>query len=273
MSRSLPISRFAIAVAVSSAVGTPTAHCRRVPHGYTVHTAITLPQDAGPRARRLEVLEDSRIVPAFRKIVWGGGYPETGYCYAPQTAVIQAFCTSLKQQPLRRVVVRIVTGTGTELDARVFERELADVTVEHLYATRQPTYLVTVDYSTGTSTYSGQGTRLLEVRDDRLHWLQAADDSTHQAAEIQLGASIKGAWRIAPVRTGRGEDVLEIHCGPVASASPGDTALTFQNHLVRYHFDGAEWRRSERIWPTGMPGWPIDCWEGEGEFPPTDSFP
>jgi hypothetical protein len=219
------------------------------------------------------VLEDARIPPDFRKLIWGGGYADTGYCYAPDAAPMQAFCASLKQQPLRHVVVRVATADGTQLDARVFDRELAEVSVHHLYVTPRPTYFVTVDYSTGASTYSGQGTVLLEIHDDRMHWLEAADDAARRTAEIHLGATIKSAWRIVAVKAGREQEVLELSCQPKWPASPGDTALVFENHLARYRFDGAQWRRSERIWSHGMPDWPIECWEGEGSFPPRDSFP
>jgi hypothetical protein len=186
---------------------------------------------------------------------------------------MQTFCASLKARPLHRVLIRLLAPDGKQLDSRLFEPELGDVAVKHMYGTSKSTYLVTLDYSTGASTYSGQRTMLVEAHGNRLEWLKALDDSTHGTEEIDLATAIKSEWKVVPAKARSGRDILNLFCQPRGLESSADAALIFENHLVRYHFDGDQWRRSEAIWRHGMPDWPIDCWEGEGTFPPRDSFP
>jgi len=259
-------------LAILRAVAAVRLLAPQVPDGYGVHARFPLFADSDGAVGALEVLEDGRIRPDVRKEVWGGGYADIGFCYSPDSPAMRTFCASLQGRPLRHAVIRLLDGDGKELDRRTFERELANVSAAQLYGTAQHTFFVTVDYSTGASTYSGQQTVPVEVHSGRLDWLKAIDDSTHTSDDFTLWATVKSAWMIAPARAGSGRDVLSLSCSPRQTSSR-DLTLVFENHLVRYHFNAGIWHRSERVWRHGLPDWPIDCWEGEGTFPPRDSFP
>ena len=96
---------------------------------------------------RLELLEDVRIRPEFRSLLWGSD--SAMYCYQGGADALRAFCASLSAVPVRRALLRVVTRADREVIAHELERELGDLSTVHLYDDRRPTYVVTVDLSIG----------------------------------------------------------------------------------------------------------------------------
>jgi len=144
---------------------------------------------------------------------------------------------------------------------------VAEVTSVHLYGDRRATYLVTVDLGAGLGSYSGPVTRLAEVRQGQLHWVQGWDVRLEQDSELRLLSSLKTAWRLVPRRDGRGQEILLLACRPdISAAANTSSGQQFLLAFVRYSFDGSRWRRYERTEPG--------FWEdGDAPFPDRSRFP
>ena len=148
----------------------------------------------------------------------------------------------------------------------VVERAVAEVTSVRLYGDRRATYLVTVALGAEFGSYSGALTRLAEVRQGHLHWVQERDVHMEQDTELRLLSSLKTAWRLLRRRDGRGQEILLVACRPDVSALV-DTSRGQQFPLifVRYRFGDGRWRRYERTEPG--------CWESGDAFPERLRFP
>jgi len=231
---------------------------------HTVRAAVALVKAVNGLDDRLELLEDARIRPEFRSLLWGSD--EAMYCYQGGGDALRPFCASLTVAPLRRALVRVVTRAGREVVAQELERELGELTTVRLYGDTRPTYAVTVDLSVGFGSYAGPLTRLAEIRDSRLVWLRAVDQRTQEVTEIQLIATLKTAWQFAPHADGSGQDIWLVSCRPVLSEKAATEAESpFTITFVRYSFDGKAWRRSAR----SEPGF----WENGSPFPSPAAFP
>lgn len=212
------------------------------PAGYVVTQRVSLPS-----GRQVELLHDARFVGTVRE-QWAGADPE--YRCKESSPELAALCASLATRPASAPWLRLLDPSGTALDERKLERELASIEVVGTFAAGQPMLGVTVDLGVGFGSYAGLSTRFVVVRDDRFEW-----------ADLVLNRTLKSDWRAVPRPDGRGQDLLAVRCLPKL----GQSATEFEVLFERYRFEGNEWHREERREPG--------FWESEDEFPAVTRFP
>jgi hypothetical protein len=237
----------------------------QLPAGYAIRTQYVLDLRRDGTAGRIELLEDARIHPGMRDAI-GEAWGEDPCRDAP-APVLRSLCTEPHRAPLRPALLRLLDAAGRVVAVDTAKRPLASLAVTRLYASGHPTYLFTVDLSAGFGSYSGPYTRLAEPTARGFGWVTAVLTANRSARDtVTLVETLKTAWRFAPRRDGRGNDLLTVGCRPVAivggpanvrQADADGFMLTFH----RYTFDGRRWVRYDRA-ERGF-------WENEGP----DSFP
>ena len=70
--------------------------------GLAVHQSVAILDPGGPGERRLEVLEDARITPALRALMWGGSKDPAALLAQPGIDAAPSLGRSLAEQPFRR---------------------------------------------------------------------------------------------------------------------------------------------------------------------------
>src|ERR1035437_3341788 len=220
---------------------------------YAVVSQLPLARNQNQIDGKLQILEDARLTPQLRKMLWG-----TGGDMQDDDPARSVF----KSDPPHNAQVRIVTNKGTIVETSPLERPLAKLSRTLLYGTPRPTYLVTVDYSAGFGSYNGPVTLPLEVQDGRLHWLEATDSATGKKEQIELMQSLKTTWKIVDSASKTGKEILHAACRPDDfSSTSNDFTLTY----TRYYFSGSDWMRIQKK----QPGFS----EFEDGFPRRELFP
>jgi len=201
----------------------------------------------------LQVMTDARLSEKLRAKMWGEG--DWAFVIPENDALFKVFSAA----PPRNAELQIANLQGQVLANEVLERPLAKVEQKKLQAGR-PTFLVTVDYSTGMGSYAGPATMLLDVVNADLHWLEAMNADTGKREMIRLPKTLKSDWRLSP--TGAHQDILQVLCRPDDFGGSGAFSVSY----VRYHFDeGAGWQMRKRV-KKGF-------WESEDPFPQAGLFP
>jgi hypothetical protein len=184
----------------------------------------------------LEVLQDPRITPKLRSLLWS-----TGDTNIEDNPELEMF----KSEPPRNAVIQIVNRAGKVMEAKNLERPLAKLQTAQLYTDSRLTYLLTVDYSAGFGSYSGPITSLAEVKGGHLQWVESTDAKTGKTGEISLMESLKTTWKFVNAPDGKGKQILLAQCRPNWSASPNDDP-DFRTTYARFYFDGSKWLVVER---------------------------
>jgi hypothetical protein len=254
----LPVFAALFALTGSQAVAASPA---MFPDGYSLYKSIGLDAKSDGMAGTIQVLEDARITPYIRKELDGTGTGMT--CDGPDDKPTQDFCASLQGHDPRPAIVRLLGADGQVFDSRTFERELGDISADHLYDDARVTYLVTVDMSVGAGSYAGPATMLMEISAKRFKWLQARDIGSGEAKDIVLANTLKTVWKIVPVASGK--DIL---MAATRLDYPGNSPVgaddVWQVHYYRYHCVKGQWLIYSRV-EKGY-----DEFE---DFPETDKFP
>ncbi len=142
------------------------------------------------------------------------------------------------------------------METKTLDRPLAKI--ENIALRKDETsFLLTVDYSTGMGSYAGLTSEILEVRGGHVQWINAINASTKKPEPIRVAKALKHGWKLAPAATAK--DILAISC------HPEDAGNDFVVEYVRYHFDGEQWLKYERV-KKGL-------WESDEAFPPRALFP
>jgi len=77
--------------------------------------------------------------------------------------------------------------------------------------------------------------------------------------------SLKTNWKLVKSKDGKSKDILDIACRPTFENKSKDE-VEFVVYYNRFHFDGNEWVKYQRI--------EKDIWEAEGkDLPPLSKFP
>ena len=175
----------------------------------------------------LELVQDSRLTPALRERLWGGGE------LTPDSPIFRT-------APLRNAELRLVRWGGLPVESEPLERPLAKLESTRLYGGSRETYLLTVDYSAGFGSYSGPATFLLEVAGGLINWLQATQTGTGKKERITLARTLKSVWGIVDVPGTTQKEILQALCRPIPDSH--EFTLTY----LRYYFDGQNWVRLDR---------------------------
>jgi len=231
------------------------------PEGYRVFQSMQLDLKSDGLDGSLQLLQDERVVGPIRDELWGSDCHM--WCF--DGTDLREFCASIGKKPLLPAMVCLVRTDGSVADSRTMERELASLTVHHLYDSRRPTYFVTADYSVGAGAYNGPSTFLAEVKEGKLQWLEVYNPKTGQKQEIVLKKALKRAWKLLPRALGPGQQIVTVEGWPKFTEDTGGAPLNFERIYTRFHFDGLRWLRFERR-EAG------DFFD-EGDFPNADEFP
>jgi hypothetical protein len=226
---------------------TALVHAQMPPHApqYKIAAQLPLALAEDHIEGRIQILEDARLTPALLEKLWGMG--DIDFDEDPQLIAFKA-------EPLRNAEVRLTTRAGTTTGAIKLERPLARLKSTQLYATPDRTFLITVDYSAGFGSYNGPITLLLEVRNGRLEWLKATEQTTGKKYQITLMQSLKTVWKIVPSTRAEGKEILLASCRPDwdsptfkhINPSVKSTDRDFWLIYTRYFFNGTNWVEVER---------------------------
>lgn len=145
------------------------------------------------------------------------------------------------------------------IETHELERPIARIKSVNLIGGRPKSFSLTVDYSAGSGSYSGPGTKFFDVVSGKIKWVQAKDGKTKKEKEILVARTLKTEWKLSP--HGKNQDILEIRCRPAFKDKSSEFEVTYS----RYRYDGREWIHYSRTVE--------DFWENEGDFPEESLFP
>ena len=230
-----------------------------IPTGYSVHQSVDVdPTEAGI-AGSLQILQDRRITPTLRKLMWGISN-EPDFVLSEDDVRQKQFAV----EPLRHAHLRLVDLSGRVTVDEQFDVPLAEIKVAHLYGTSFPTYLVTLDYSIGMGSYAGPTTTFAEIRNGHLAFVHASETGGTRDTQLSLMRSLKADWRIVRGDKGNLNEILSVACRPDFRDPNRDDFIIIYS---TFRFDGMRWHLSLRQ--------QVGFWENEGEnsWPDRGNFP
>ena len=212
----------------------------------TQHVAIGT---AGGSA--LEVLEDARITPDLRRMMWGAA-EDPEFVLDQRDPRLAGF----KARPLRPARLLLVDAQGGVLQVRQLTEPQAIVWPAPLHGLPAPGFMLTVDDSVGMGSYAGRVTALLLPA---LHRLEPETATAADGARtpIALGDTLKTGWTIVP-SGGGATDIELVACRPTGGTPD------FVTTTSTYRLAGGRWRVAARR-QAGI-------WEDD-TFPPRAAFP
>ena len=123
---------------------------------------------------------------------------------------------------------------GPVTASKQLDKPLATLEPAPLSGLSTPTFLLTVDYSTGMGGFSGPNSELLTPAERQLNPVEAINDHGQSAGTIDLGRNV--AYRLAnrSVTPGGTEEIEEVSC------QPGRGQKTLQTYQT-YRYEGGHW--------------------------------
>jgi hypothetical protein len=237
---------------------------------YTVYRHLFLTRRIHGADGFLQLLQDVRLTEARRAAMWGSGVGsvDSSFAIGESNTLLSAF----REAPLIGSALRIVDQEGRILEFREWPSAgLADLREERLDPSGRPTYLLTLDESTGMGVSSGPVTRLFAVVDGRIAWLTAVNGQTGRQEPMTFVSSLRSAWRIVPARDGRRKDILSVACRPSGGNGSRPADVFGNNPFVlsfrRYTFEGRGWVMRE----SSRPG--FREFASSADFPDRALFP
>jgi hypothetical protein len=221
--------------------------------GYRVVQTVAL------TGSRIQILEDARLDDQLAAALWRDGVDPMmalGEKH-PRTQIFE-------KAPPKPAKLRQVDSRGRSVLEILLEHEapLAKIENRRLGDEGHPTLLVTTDNDAGFGSYSGQVTRLYELRDRRISQVRALGRD-QRTEPVELVNTLKSGWRISGGH-GRPTVIEQWLCRPDFSRAAAEGQEPFELIFKTYVFDGAVWRMAQRR-KAGF-------WEGEGPWPSSE-FP
>ena len=220
-----------------------TAQSSQLPEGYTLYKSEPLTEAINGIDGSLQILTDSRISPDIHKAMWGVGPVDFALYGNP---IVGQFV----QNPLSYAYLRIIDASGRVLSEEQLERPLADIDTAFLYDSNFPTFLITVDYSSGCCS-SGPATMLVEVKEGRFR---------HLTNIVGLAKTIHTDWRIVPAGQGGGEEIEVVQSLPDYSVGNALRPVNFVTDYSTFRFDGRQWNEKTQTkkvyWESDSEDWP-----------------
>src|SRR6266481_1233494 len=218
---------------------------------YTVAQTFALSRDPNGMNGKMELLLDSRLTPAVRKLMWGtGGW---SFVLSLESELFKEFSA----RPPAHARLVISDHSGKVIADRTLDGALAELTEWSPAAARNHEYLLTVDYSAGAGSYSGLVTTVIQASHASLHDVEAADVAMQKQELIRLAKTLKSGWKIDS--SSGGTNILLVSCHPAGSTD------SFVIDYVRYELHGSAWFKYLRQ----APGF----WESDEPFPASSVFP
>ena len=218
---------------------------------YTVAQTFALSRDANGMHGKMELLLDSRLTPAVRKLMWGTG--DWSFVSSPESELFKEFSAT----PPAHARLVITNNSGKVIADRTLDAALAELKEWSPAPGRNREFLLTIDHSSGAGSYSGLATTVIQISHSSLHDVEAVDVATQKQELIRVSKTLKSAWKID---SSNGEaNILFVSCHPAGSTD------SFVIDYVRYELHGSAWfkylRRAPGFWESDMP------------FPTRSAFP
>jgi hypothetical protein len=218
---------------------------------YTVAQALALSRGPNGMNGKMELLLDSRLTPAVRKLMWGTG--DWSFVLSPESELFKEFSAT----PPAHARLVISDHSGKIIVDRTLDAALAEMKELSPAPSRNREYLLTVDHSAGAGSYSGLATTVIEVSHASLHDVEAVDVATQKQELIRLSKTLKSDWRIDS--SGSGTNILFVSCHPAGNTD------SFVIDYVRYELQGSAWFKYLRQTPGFR--------ESDEPFPASSVFP
>jgi hypothetical protein len=231
--------------------------------GYTLYQTVFIDRGT-PHERRLQVMEDARLTPGMRDVMWEGPKQPAEIASALGLDAADPSIKALSDPPIRPAMLRLSDATGKVLAERRFDCPLGALNPSPLPQGKGAVWALGIDCHTATGVYEGLVTRFFTVADDKFVWQKFRRPGDGAILELTLLDSPKIAWVLAS--PGRAEDILEVSGQPdmdhlAANGVPIGTIVEY----VRYRFQNGVWQRTERQAPGD--------WQQSDGFPPEARFP
>jgi hypothetical protein len=231
--------------------------------GYTLYQTVFIDRGT-PHERRLQVMEDARVTPGMREVMWQGPKQPGEVAAALGLDASDPAIKALGDPPIRPALLRLSDAAGKVLAERRFDCPLGALNPEPLPQGQGAVFALGIDCHTATGVYEGLVTRFFTVAGDTFAWQRFRRPSDGAVLELTLLDSPKIGWVLAS--PGRAEDILEVSGQPnpdhlAANGVPIGTIVDY----VRYRFQGGLWQRAERQRPGD--------WQQSDGFPAENRFP
>ena len=240
------------------------AACARAPDaGYALYQTILIDHGKSD-GRRLQVLEDERLTPGMRRLMWGGPKAPLAIAAGLGLSLQDPAIAGLLDPPIRPAMLRLQDASGKTLAMRHFDCPLAELNDAPLPQGPTEVWAIGVDCHTGSGSYEGLVTRLFWIINDQFEWQRYTDGKTAEPIELTLLNSPKIAWHLSSAP--RAEAVEEVSGIPDFSGlKPGQEPTRTVIDYVTYRFKDGLWHRTERLVPGD--------WRQEDGFPAATEFP
>jgi hypothetical protein len=210
----------------------------------------------------LQLLQDNRLKKNLYNKQFGTAFNDM---YMYDKKILPLF----KDNPPLGAVLRILSqheGYFLIRESRTFDfvpvAWLEEIGLSDAY---KPTYLFTLDESVGMGSYNGPVTYFYEIVDGKLKPIEYLNNETGKRDKIVLMRSLKTNWKLVKSKNGKSKDILHVDCRPSYESKSKDE-VDFMISYHRFHFDGKEWVKYERV--------DKDFWEVDAnDFPPLAKFP
>ncbi len=254
------------------------AGCSKAPPpndtGLAVHQSVVILGQGTPGERRLSVLEDERITPDLRRLMWGG--PKDPRWLLAQTGIgdVAGLKASLAATGWRRGLLRLTDHAGTVIAERRLDCELGQIAEPALPQGDGVVFGVGDDCSTGEGDFAGLVTRFLVPSPDHIRFETYQDEATGKRLELTLVTANRIAWHASP--RGTASLLHEVSSHPdfddprFLALKPGDPPppdLPWVIEYLTYRWDGAaDWIRAVRVEHGRQ-------WDADAAFPGDAAFP
>jgi hypothetical protein len=210
----------------------------------------------------LQLLQDNRLKKDLHNKQFGTAF---NGMYMHDKKILSLF----KDNPPLGVILRILSQQeGYYLAKESYTYDFVPVAwLEEvkLSGSEKPSYLFTKDESIGMGSYNGPVTYFYEIVDGKLKPIEYRSNETNKRDKIVLMRSLKTNWELIKSKDGKTQDILHVACRPSYESKSKDE-VDFIIYYDRFHFDGTEWVRYERV--------DKDFWEVDADdFPPLSKFP
>lgn len=251
---------FALSImAYAGEIGAPKAPSHtsagRIAGSYKISKSYPLTEAVHGINGVLQLLQDSRLTKDdYNKQFGTTGCDEMGTHKSALGAV-------LRIRSKREEVFRIVESHTYNVSVAWLE----EVRLNEAY---KPAYLLTLDESIGWGSYTGPTTYFYEIADGKLKPIEYLDNHTKKREKMILMRSLKTAWKFVKSKDGKSKDILHIACRPNLPAKSKDDYDVFVIYYDRFHFDGKEWVKYEKV-EKGI----REFEGGDEDIPPSSKFP
>ncbi|HET6841648.1 MAG TPA: hypothetical protein VFK06_08160 [Candidatus Angelobacter sp.] len=216
---------------------------------YTVAQTFALSRDANGMNGKMELLLDSRLTPAVRKLMWGTG--DWSFVLSPESELFREFSAT----PPAHARLVVTDNSEKVIADRTLDTALAEMKEWSPASGPNREYLLTVDHSSGAGSYNGLATTVIRVSQSSLHDVESVDVASQKQELIRLSKTLKSDWRIDS--SSGVTNILFVSCHP-------GKADGFVIDYVRYEWNGSAWLKYVRKAPG--------VWESDGPFPARSAF-